>query len=742
MTDQAVFAPAWCAIIPLLGVLAIVALAWMFAKGGKGHAAKGESGDKAGAPSEDQPQVEHMGSRALACSKGTFAWLAVYAIALLAVAVACGMGLYADAVWKVVVFTLVDVALASVVAHRDRCLMVRKARAGSERLLRHAVCELGIILVVSYLTMWALECAYSDWAFGMAPQYQLMETVIILGFISVLYLLFGRRGAGAAIGVVSVYLIGLGQYFLYLFKLAPILPSDMMVLGTALAVSGNYDYVINGGVLQGAGFVLAALCLLSFAVPWKREGNPVRKYAFNLLSALIVFGLLAGFVCVPDYKEDADIKIDSWFTYDCYKKYGWLNSFITVAQGMVVEKPEGYTTEDAHDLVKETAAQYEKESTVTDDRAKAQEQFQEQQPAIVCVMNETFSDLSVYDNLRCDYEGPRFYNSLMEQTIVNGDCAVSVIGGGTCNSEFEFLTGNNMAFFGNGIYPYSAYKFDGCENLAKQFNELGYATTAIHPNFPTNWKRDVIYEKMGFGTLLSKDDFAGDDELVHNEVSDASTYKRVIELLETDESPQFIMDITMQNHSGYSRGGIPERYQVDYAPEGVDDAGMVDQINEYLGCIEASDDALRQFIADLEALDRPVLVVFFGDHQPGFSRDINDLFYPGESDAEHQQRIYQTSFFVWANYDVEGAERFADITNVTTSNLSALALEIAGVPLSDYQETVLQESKVASAYNAFGVCDAEGTWYDTDSGEVPEDLGKALDVLQRAQYLRFIDKDE
>ena len=299
-----------------------------------------------------------------------------------------------------------------------------------------------------------------------------------------------------------------------------------------------------------------------------------------------------------------------------------------------------------------------------------------------------------------------------------------------------------MAFFGNGIYPYSAYKFDGCENLAKQFNELGYTTTAIHPNFPTNWKRDVIYEKMGFGTFLSKDDFAGDDELVHNEVSDASTYKRVVELLETDESPQFIMDITMQNHSGYSRGGIPERYQVDYAPEGVDDAGMVDQINEYLGCIEASDDALRQFIADLEALDRPVLVVFFGDHQPGFSRDINDLFYPGESDAEHQQRIYQTSFFVWANYDVEGAGRFADVKNVTTSNLSALALEIAGVPLSDYQETVLQESKVASAYNAFGVCDAEGTWYDTDSGEVPEDLGKALDVLQRAQYLRFIDKDK
>lgn len=740
MTDQVVFAPAWCAIIPLLGVLANIALAYIFAKGPKGHGAKGAvlAGDGGG----KETSAKQKANKRLSCSKGTLVWLSVYAVALLAVAVFCGMGLYGDAVWKLVVFTLVDVALASIVAHRDTCLMVRKARAGSERMLRHSLVELAIILVVSYLSMWALECAYSDWAFGMAPRYQLMEATIILGFISFLYLLFGRRGAGAAIGVVSVYLIGVGQYFLYLFKLAPILPSDMMVLGTALAVSGNYEYVINGGVLQGAGFALAALCLLAFAVPWKREGKSARRYAFNLLSAVIVAGLLAGFVCVPDYKEDADIKIDSWFTYDCYKRYGWLNSFITVAQGMVVEKPAGYTTEDTRELVKEAAAQYEKESVATSDRADAQAQFEEQQPAIVCVMNETFSDLSQYENLHCGYEGPQFYNSLMDDTIVNGECAVSVIGGGTCNSEFEFLTGNNMAFFGNGIYPYSAYKFDGVENLAKQFNELGYTTTAIHPNFPTNWKRDVIYEKMGFGTFLSKDDFSGDDETVHNEISDASTYDKVIELLETDESPQFIMDITMQNHSGYSRGGIPERYQVGYSPEGVDDAGLVEQINEYLGCIEASDDALRQFISDLEELDRPVLVVFFGDHQPGFSRDINDLFYPDENNAEHQQRIYHTSFFIWANYDVAGSDRFKDTKMVTTSNLSALALDVAGVPLSDYQETVLQESKVTPAYNAFGVCDADGVWYDTDSGEVPEKLAESLDVLQRAQYERFIDKSE
>ena len=34
---------------------------------------------------------------------------------------------------------------------------------------------------------------------------------------------------------------------------------------------------------------------------------------------------------------------------------------------------------------------------------------------------------------------------------------VSVMGGGTANSEFEFLTGNSMAFIGTGKYPYQLY---------------------------------------------------------------------------------------------------------------------------------------------------------------------------------------------------------------------------------------------------------------------------------------------
>lgn len=721
MAEEAVFASSWCAAVPLLGVLAIVVLGWRFAK--LSEKSRGAASNR-----------NHF-------YKGTVFWLAIYVVVLLIIAIACAAGLYADALWKLVLFVVAAVLLAFGVALRDRCPMVKKARVGDGRRLKYSAIEVGIIVAVSLLSVWALECSYSDKAFFLAPIYLLTEFTISLCFITLLYFLAGRRGGGAAVGVLAMLFVGLAQYFLYLFKQSAITPSDVLVLGTALAVSANYEYVINGGVLQGTGIALTAICLLAYLIPWRGAARTRGAWMRHLTPALIVLLILTGFTCIPNYGEKADVKIDSWFTYDCYKRYGFLTSFVSVAQDMVVEKPEKYSTEETIKLVEDTAAQYEKESAESSDRADAQKQFEEQQPAIVCVMNETFSDLSLYNELNCGYTGPEFLNSFLDSTIISGDCSVNVIGGGTCNSEFEFLTGNNTAFFGSGMYPYSAYNFEGVENLAKQFGELGYTTTAMHPNAPTNWKRDVIYKKMGFDSFLSVNDFPAEDERIHNEVSDVSTYNKVIELLETDDSPQFIMNITMQNHSGYSRGGIPERYQTNYQPEGVDDPDLVGALNEYLGCIESSDDALKGFIADLEALDRPVVLVFFGDHQPGFSRDLNEIFFPGGSGADHQQRIYKTSYFVWANYDVEGTERFEDVDEVNISNLSALTLEIAGVPLNDFQETLLQVRKTMPTFNSFGCSDADGVWYDTEAEEEPEELEECLDLLQRAQYERFFDNE-
>ena len=68
-------------------------------------------------------------------------------------------------------------------------------------------------------------------------------------------------------------------------------------------------------------------------------------------------------------------------------------------------------------------------------------------------MNETFADLNVVNHIKTNKEVMPFINSLKENTI-KGHMLVSVFGGGTSNSEYEFLTGNSMAFLPKGTVAF------------------------------------------------------------------------------------------------------------------------------------------------------------------------------------------------------------------------------------------------------------------------------------------------
>lgn len=705
--------------------------------------------------------ARHRPTRSLRPCNSSVVWLMLYVIALMVISVMCFTGLYAGDVVCLALFSLALLAFGAISQMRDVLLSRPPVNDATRdyRSLAHGTRDTVIMLGASVFAMLALETPWNDWLSQILPSSGRIELVIVLCVITTLYFLGGRRGLGAALGVIMFSIIGIAQYFVYGFKVAPIMPSDVLALGTAMAVSGNYEYIINSNVLTSTICAGAAICLLAFAVPDRHVTARYRERGFRYAAcctvACAILVMLGYFVTAPDYGHDAGVRVDSWFTYDSYKENGFLTTFITVAQDMIVEKPDDYTKEHTQELMQGCVDVYEQEVASTPDSIAAAEQFHREQPCVVAIMNETFSDLSVFEGLRAGYEGPEFFSGEVDGTVTRGDVWVSVNGGGTCNSEFEFLTGNTMAFFGAGMYPYSTYKFDECQCLAQQFDDLGYATTAIHPNYATNWKRDIIYEKMGFQTFLSIEDFSDADK-VHNEVSDAATYDKVLELLEADDSPQFIFDVTMQNHSGYNRGGIPEEHRTDYDPEGWGDDNQVAALNEYLGCIESSDQALENFLNELSRLDRPVIVVFFGDHQPGFSKDINEAFYDNDGSAEYAQRVNQTSYLIWANYDVAGADRYGDDNTTCTAYLSSLLMESIGAPLSDYQITQRVASEQVPQLNMYGFSDADGELHLFDGGrandsdevapdsrqDALEEAKETLDLLERAQYLHFIDRSE
>lgn len=577
----------------------------------------------------------------------------------------------------------------------------------------------------------ALELPSNPFFFPMfTHQGVYVELLVVALFVLFCWLVGQRRQPALVVPVALLFVLGVAEYFVAFFKQMPILPSDIMALSTAAAVSSQYTYAISGSVLLGLAAVVACARVTS-AIQWERpyEKKPVAK---NLgLAAASALALVLGFTQVS-FVDTLGIKIRAWCPLDDYQAFGFIPSFASGVQAIFVTPPEGYTTEGAEELVASYAQAWDESEGASARRQAAEAQFAETRPNVIVVMNETFADISQFGGCGVGYEGPQFFQNV--DGLMKGTLYVSAYGGGTCNTEFEFLTGQTLAYLGQSVYPYTLYNLEGVEALPQLFHEMGYGTTAMHPNLPTNWNRDVVYATMGFDRFLSLDDFEGADTL-RGLVSDAATYDACLDIIRESDEPQFVFDVTMQNHSGYKTGKLPGELMTDYRPEGVDEEGVL-ELNEYVSLIEQSDIALEELLAQLEELDEPTVVIFFGDHQAYFADNYNNRFMQDDSELDHTMRIWATSYLVWANYDVAGAEELDADADLSTNFLGAVTLDAIGAPLSDLQKAELSLHEYLQAVNIIGYEDHTGSFQWGNAGDVDYDYYAQLEQIQ---YRYFFD---
>ena len=273
----------------------------------------------------------------------------------------------------------------------------------------------------------------------------------------------------------ALFFIGLAEYFVILFKSMPISPGDLSALSTAAAVAGSgYTYMLSAYCLYGIAFAALAMLLLQAAGRLRpaRAQRTRRGLVINLLVGLALIGGVAGHATLIDYYHTLGIQIYTWRPLESYYRQGFLPAFISGAQTINPPKPDHYDVDEAEDLLEEYAATYDASEAGNEDRAAAEAQFDEEKPTVIAIMNETFSDLSIYQMLHADYTGPEYFKS-MSDCLARGSLFVSAYGGGTANTEFEFLTGNSMANLGSGVYPYTIYNLADVGNLAQQFKDLG-----------------------------------------------------------------------------------------------------------------------------------------------------------------------------------------------------------------------------------------------------------------------------
>ena len=667
----------------------------------------------------------------------------------------CGLILLVQLVFTVwSVIGLVDCAdpmavVVAIVAHallcgcvylnirRDFVLDRLQALVGKEGKFAHPLLGASIMMLLAgvFATL-GLEFSSNHDLTWMYPLCLLLEWALIAFAMLGLFFLFQRRSGGAIVLAVALYILGIAEYFVILFKSMPISPGDLTALSTAAAVAGTgYTYTITSFCMLSLAFTVIAIqiCSLAAQLAPKRQKGSWRGLALNLLIAVACLGGVAAHTTLFDYYHTLYIQVYSWRPLESYYRQGFLPSFISGAQTIKPSKPEDYSVSGAKKLISEYADEYDSNSQTggsSTARLEAEKQFDEEKPTVIAIMNETFSDLSIYQNMHANYQGPTYFKSI-DDCLSRGRLYVSAYGGGTANTEFEFLTGNSMAYLGSGVYPYTTYDLTDTENLASQFKSLGYYTTAMHPNHGTNWNRENVYKDFGFDQFLTINDFEG-AETLRGMVTDKSTYDKILELLDTNSDPQFIFDVTMQNHSGYDTGLIPYDKQVSLNIDGE----LNSNVNEYVSLIQQSDEALEYFLGKLSKLDRKVVVVFWGDHQPFFPDTYNNRWFTNEDDATHQERLWQTDYIIWANYDVAGNSQTSHEEDLSSNYLSSELMSLIGAPLTDYQKAHLSLRQSLPALNSVGYEDAQGRWLlsSSKSDETYSDTIAAACEKARSDY--------
>ena len=320
------------------------------------------------------------------------------------------------------------------------------------------------------------------------------------------------------------------------------------------------------------------------------------------------------------------------------------------------------------------------------------------------VENPSWADFEDFGNITLS-ESTMDYIKSLDNAVV-GHAYTSVFGAGTSTSEFEFLTGDSMAFLPSGSIPYQQYILGASDSLATLLKGYGYETRAFHPGEKTSWQRNMAYPRLGFDSFKCGDDMDVPQTDEHGYVSDDSDFRQVIWEFEHKQegTPLFLFNVTIQNHGAYTVEDYPAEVTVEDAP------GAYPKAEQYLTLANKTDEAFRQLVEYFEQQTEPTIIVMFGDHQPSVEQEFLDMAYGVSEDGmtmEQYMDKFQVPFVIWANYPLTGEK-----PGITSLNfLAQYVLRDAGIQTSAFGSYLWNLTKTIPAMTFAGYFDSEGNAY-------------------------------
>ena len=324
--------------------------------------------------------------------------------------------------------------------------------------------------------------------------------------------------------------------------------------------------------------------------------------------------------------------------YDAQRN-GPLVAFTRQLNPKVMVKPDDYSEE----TMKQVAARYEKAAK----KINAKRSANMTDSTVIYVLSESFSDPSRVPGLKVNKDSIPNIRKIKQNTT-SGLMLSSGYGGGTANLEYMGLSGLSMANFDSSLTsPYQ--QLVPSEHWTPTINQMWGASKnsiGLHPYESSMYSRATNYKKFGFShfyTLTGPDVISHQDKIDDSPyVSDEATYQSTLEEVRKTKSNQFLQVITMQNHMPYHDWYKHNDFKASSTTGKPLKDDEKESIETYQKGASLTDGATAGFLSELDKLDKPVTVVFYGDHLPG-------IYSSASADDDNSLALHQTDYFIWSN---------------------------------------------------------------------------------------------
>ncbi len=498
----------------------------------------------------------------------------------------------------------------------------------------------------------------------------------------------------------------------------PLFPTDMSLVTELAGIGKNFTQKTI--IFYAALLIFAIFAIIISFLFFKTKHINIKIRISGIALSLISIFILNNFLYKNvDLYNSFPVYENPYFEVNQYGSKGFIYSFVHKFNTTKVNPPNGYKQAEMENI--------EKNFDYSTDNYK-----DSKKPHIIMIMGEAFSDLSENENL--DFASHRdplenWKTISQSENAISGHIIVPNYGGGTSNTEFDVLTALPTRYTGNSSTSYSLVRKE-IDSIPRKLKEIGYTAIAIHPGYSWFYNRSNVYANMGFEDFIHLSSFQGEEKYIGGYIADKYTSDSIIENFEnhvqTHDNPLFEFCVTIQNHGPYDNkyGSVEKTFDTNVVLTESEE----DLLNNYFMGIIDADIEIGRLIEYFSKTDEPVVVVYFGDHLPGFSNgmeffDILDYDIDANGTIEQVLNIYKTPFIIWENDSAKNISDFSVVkkslnlpeNNTISANfLGTTTLELLGIngisPLYDFSNELRKVLPVVTISN-FMKIDGEFTAY-------------------------------